>query len=190
MKNNMSETIGGPCDCYGCVTQRSACQNKTPLQIFDAIMHAVKNHNGIDPYFEMGISAIRAALQSPASEGVDVEALKKQVSEFGNGSYRRGWNDAIDWLAATGHLRQPGGERQDSSGAYGCNASPYEGSEPVSNVGSPELRTDTLIETMAEALRCWKLFMPINDGDTLYSGHPKVMGEDALAAHERWKGRA
>lgn len=44
-----------------------------------------------------------------------------------------------------------------------------------------------LCEKMAEALRCWKLFMPIGEGDTLYSGHPKVMGEEALREYEGWK---
>lgn len=45
----------------------------------------------------------------------------------------------------------------------------------------------TLLDEMAEALRCWKLFMPITDGDTLYSCHPKVMTEEVLKKYEAVK---
>jgi len=49
---------------------------------------------------------------------------------------------------------------------------------------SPDTIPLELGERMAEALKCWKLLYPIQDGETLYSGHPKVLTAEALAAFE------
>lgn len=37
-----------------------------------------------------------------------------------------------------------------------------------------------VLKLCLEALESWKLFLPIRDGDTIYSGHPKVLTEIAI----------
>lgn len=45
----------------------------------------------------------------------------------------------------------------------------------------------TLLDEMAEALKCWQRDYPIRPGDTLYSGSVKAITAEVLAKYEAAK---